>query len=815
MTSYPEFDPLHAPEDPPALDAHALDLPPPFEDEEEPPQLEGMIFCSFLSPEDLNGSNWEGAPPLPELPPTLWDEAPLPEAAVLRAMAEARFGALPAAPPILEPVPEPIPAPSPAPIPESLSSPFPASILESPGAAFPAQHRAEPRSRGSQKFAAPFARPAAESPSSLYGNLADTSWLEVERLRSGSGIPEIVPEIAPPQSIAPAPLAEELPHSPLTAVDAVAESVVAAPAIPELAPKPVAADEPAPVDVTDGLASDLRGGNLPESIVPSAIGQAATAPPLGRPRRHLRTRRWTSLYTSPPRATALDAEPAPPLVEPDQPAEVDAVSAPASDLPAANPPEAVLLPQNEPELAAGPDETPATELLPEAAPGVHALVDADEFPAADLPPAHQPGPAAAAAATPSAPAAHTPAEEKLGVLEAPPLTAEDDDKTNDAGKTPVLIGMPAPPPPLPLIDKELSVLEAPQPQAELATTTRADNTPTAGEEPFEAPTGSPVPPLTPRLQEGLIEILAFQPPQFAIATVERTVAPAVEPHRPLFQTFYTPVHEPPMQIRVPHFGHLAALVLLVFTGLVGSTYLTRGALHFHLFGVTTAEKAATDIHYTIGFMAGIYFITFALAAMVFPLWWRRSLFSGLQWNAAGAGRKILPLLGAAVVCFVLALVDQIVLPGPTNAPIDKMFDSTTAAWLLLIFGVTFAPFFEEIVFRGFLLPALCTAFDWYGEKLNGNPPTPPDANGHPQWSMLAMTLASICTSIPFAGMHAEQTGYSIGPFVLLVAVSMMLCWARLRTRSLAASVIVHATYNGLLFGIMLLGTGGFRHLDKM
>jgi membrane protease YdiL (CAAX protease family) len=270
-----------------------------------------------------------------------------------------------------------------------------------------------------------------------------------------------------------------------------------------------------------------------------------------------------------------------------------------------------------------------------------------------------------------------------------------------------------------------------------------------------------------------------------------------------------------MQVRLPHFGHLAVLLLLVFFGLVGSTYLTRSALHFHLFGVTTAEKAATDIHYTIGFMAGIYFIAFALAAMVFPLWWRRSLFSGLQWNAAGAARKILPLLGAAAVCFVLALVDQIVLPGPTNAPIDKMFDSTTAAWLLLIFGITVAPFFEEIVFRGFLLPSLCTAFDWYGEKLNGNPPTPPDANGHPQWSLLAMILASICTSIPFAGMHAEQTGYSIGPFVLLVAVSLMLCWARLHMRSLAASVLVHATYNGMLFGIMVLGTGGFRHLDKM
>jgi len=78
-----------------------------------------------------------------------------------------------------------------------------------------------------------------------------------------------------------------------------------------------------------------------------------------------------------------------------------------------------------------------------------------------------------------------------------------------------------------------------------------------------------------------------------------------------------------------------------------------------------------------------------------------------------------------------------------------------------------------------------------------------------------MILGSILTSLPFAWMHAEQTAYSLGPFLLLVCVSLVLCWTRLATRSLAASVLVHASYNFLLFSLMLLGTGGFKHLDKM
>ena len=67
----------------------------------------------------------------------------------------------------------------------------------------------------------------------------------------------------------------------------------------------------------------------------------------------------------------------------------------------------------------------------------------------------------------------------------------------------------------------------------------------------------------------------------------------------------------------------------------------------------------------------------------------------------------------------------------------------------------------------------------------------------------------------FAAMHADQQGYALGPFLLLVAISLVLCAVRLRTRSVAASVLVHASYNFLLFSLMLLGTGGFRHLDKM
>jgi membrane protease YdiL (CAAX protease family) len=161
------------------------------------------------------------------------------------------------------------------------------------------------------------------------------------------------------------------------------------------------------------------------------------------------------------------------------------------------------------------------------------------------------------------------------------------------------------------------------------------------------------------------------------------------------------------------------------------------------------------------------------------------------------------------------MIDGVLLPGPADAPIDRIFRTPGAAWILFAFGVTLAPFFEELAFRGFLLPALSTAYDWVAEKFTDELPHPLEQDGHPQWSMPAMIASAILTSLLFAALHADQTGYSLGPFLLLILVSLVLCAVRLTLRSLAASVLVHATYNFLLFSFMLVGTSGFRHLENM
>jgi uncharacterized protein len=278
----------------------------------------------------------------------------------------------------------------------------------------------------------------------------------------------------------------------------------------------------------------------------------------------------------------------------------------------------------------------------------------------------------------------------------------------------------------------------------------------------------------------------------------------------LFQHYLKPSRE-----RIPHLGHLGILFILGLFGLAVAAFFAHLALERHLFGVTTLQQAASEIHYTLGTEALFYLLTFVACLIVFPFFWHKSFFAGLQWRGDRAMQRAGYLIVAAVVCFVLAMFDGALLPGPADAPIDRIFRMPGAAWILFAFGVTLAPFFEELGFRGFLLPALATAYDWIFEKAGRQVQPELDAYGHPQWSLPAMITASLLASILFAFLHADQTGYSIGPFLLLVCVSLVLCAARLRLRSLAASVLIHATYNFLLFSFMLIGTGGFKHLDKM
>ncbi len=150
---------------------------------------------------------------------------------------------------------------------------------------------------------------------------------------------------------------------------------------------------------------------------------------------------------------------------------------------------------------------------------------------------------------------------------------------------------------------------------------------------------------------------------------------------------------------------------------------------------------------------------------------------------------------------------------PTNPEIDQFMRTPAGAWTVMLMGTLLAPLLEEIGFRGFLLPAFATAYDWLSlERTPANVRRWAETTGNSQPALL---FAALFSSLLFALVHAPQLDYAWGPVVLLFGVSLVLAFVRVRTHSVAASTLVHLSYNLTIFVLALIATRGFRHLDRL
>ena len=179
----------------------------------------------------------------------------------------------------------------------------------------------------------------------------------------------------------------------------------------------------------------------------------------------------------------------------------------------------------------------------------------------------------------------------------------------------------------------------------------------------------------------------------------------------------------------------------------------------------------------------------------------------LHWNLEQATRYGGRLILLGLCCgFGIGLFGS-VLPMPKDPPImADMMHSPSGAWMMFLFGITGAPLFEEMLFRGFLLPGFVNAFRWLSQRGDLSPAAV---------SWVGIPFSILFTSLPFALMHGQQVSHAWAPVFLIGLVSIVLCIVRLRLNSLASSTLVHAAYNFTLFAGLLVQTGGFRHLERL
>ena len=344
--------------------------------------------------------------------------------------------------------------------------------------------------------------------------------------------------------------------------------------------------------------------------------------------------------------------------------------------------------------------------------------------------------------------------------------------------------------------------------------------------------------------------------------------PAASPEEPapLQERPVAGVNAPPPA--TPNIGHTLLFALLVgiagfVVGLVFALAVMHVAPHLH----ESADQMQSDPLLVIPVEAVIYAIAAAASFLIFPLFWNRPFGQGVHFRAFIVRRRWWVLAGIGVATSIVVQVLSNFLPIPKELPIDKFFTHPLGVWLIAVFGVTVAPVFEELAFRGFLLPSLASAWDWVVQRLRtprelvggpplmnqpmesewqqqtaGYSPLPTDGSSvsfrmaadlgsqidrnsqdekrddgvsDPRWSVPALVFSTVITSIGFAMLHGAQLAHSFAPLAVLFAVSVVLCITRLRFHSLAASTVVHSMYNATIFVMLFIGTDGFRHLDKL
>ncbi len=272
-----------------------------------------------------------------------------------------------------------------------------------------------------------------------------------------------------------------------------------------------------------------------------------------------------------------------------------------------------------------------------------------------------------------------------------------------------------------------------------------------------------------------------------------------------------PAPEDEPSLRIPHFGH--ALLFVSFAGLV--IVLTQTTLLglTHWFHSAQALAISKQTKLLVVSQAFAYISTLIVSWFYFPLVWKRSFTSGIRWHIATARSyafKLIPL-GLLLGWAVQAISSLI--PVPKSIPMDDFFRTQSDVWFVTIFGTLIAPIFEEICFRGFLLPAFAIAYDWL--CLPRTPEARTMWHSNTRITRTAFVFSAILTSILFALLHAEQLAHAWAALFVLFCVSLILTLVRIRTGSVACSALVHACYNLSVFITLFIATGGYRHLERM
>jgi membrane protease YdiL (CAAX protease family) len=230
------------------------------------------------------------------------------------------------------------------------------------------------------------------------------------------------------------------------------------------------------------------------------------------------------------------------------------------------------------------------------------------------------------------------------------------------------------------------------------------------------------------------------------------------------------------------FGMAVASIFVLQIGLVLAYEWLR---YPHATFFQVAQKVSEQPLLVILLQVLIYIPVAAFMFLLVEGKYHARFWQAIGWNWPRSQWKLLGL--GAVMLIVLNLLGNL-LPMPKDTPFEHFFDRPRDAYLLAILAVSVGPLMEELFFRGFLYPVLAR-----------------------RWGVGSGIFLS---ALPFALLHLQQYGYAWAVVLMIFVVGVVCGLVRAATRSVGASFLVHAGYNGTQMLIAIAFTRGFTHMPK-
>ena len=164
--------------------------------------------------------------------------------------------------------------------------------------------------------------------------------------------------------------------------------------------------------------------------------------------------------------------------------------------------------------------------------------------------------------------------------------------------------------------------------------------------------------------------------------------------------------------------------------------------------------------------------------------YRQPFWRAIHWFRVRRSHTIFVLEGVFLAFAAQGLLN--LLPAQKELPIERLFTSAAASYLLAFFGICVAPFIEELVFRGFFYPVFERRF--------------------------GIARAVLITAALFAMIHGPQLNEGWAELTAIFMVGVALSYTRGKTGSLIPSYLMHVSYNTSLFAALYFSTNRFHTL---